>query len=156
LERRVLIIQASPPLMVVCLEPRIKTASRPSFTMPRASGWSAVNLQLAACERAVCGGGWVGSEASEFTEERLIGEMVKCYTAWSAWNAIMDTGASDEEKSLYALFIAQRRLVKALIRAGGGAYPLEVVNKCQYIAYERMDASKAGGGGGGSKGGSKR
>ncbi len=114
-----------------------------------------MNLQLAACELAVCGGGWVGSEAvSEFTEERLIGEMVKCYTAWSACNAIMDTGASDEEKSLYALFIAQRRLVKALIRAGGGAYPLEVVNKCQYIAYERMDASKAGGGG--SKDGSKR
>ena len=124
--------------------------------MQLTSGLAALDAQLAACERAVCGGGWVGSEASEFTEERLIGEIVKCYTACENWDAIMDTGASDEEKSLYALFIAQRRLVKALIRAGGGAYPLEVVNRCQYIAYERMDASKAGGGGGGSKGGSKR
>jgi hypothetical protein len=76
--------------------------------------------------------------------------MVKCFVAWDKWSAIMDTtGAAGEMKLLYDIYMLRLKLVEALVRAGGGAYyPLDVVNKCEYIAYVRMDALKAGGGGG--------
>jgi len=130
----------------------IKAPRVPLAMLPLTLGLAAVDAQLAACERAVCGGGWVGSEASEFTKERLIGEMVKRFTMFKEWTKIKDTGTSEEVKSLHDLYGAQYKVVEALIKAGGDAYPSGVVNECQLTAVDIMDASKAGGGG--SKGGS--
>jgi hypothetical protein len=100
-----------------------------------------LDAQLAACERAVCGGGWVGSEVSEFTKERLIGEMVKRFKMCKAWMKIKDTGTPEEVKSLYDLYGAQYKVVEALIKAGGDAYPPGVVNECQLTAVDIMDGS---------------
>jgi hypothetical protein len=131
-------------------EPRVLLAM-----LPLTLGLAAVDAQLAACERAVCGGGWVGSEAGEasgFTEERLIGEMVECYTACEKWKAIMNTGTQNDVNCLRNVYLVKNRVVEALIKAGGDAYPPDVVNSCKLAAVDRMNASKAGGGG--SKGGS--
>ena len=105
------------------------------------SGLAAVDAQLAACERAVCGGGWLGSETGEFSKEALIVMMVKVFNAFKAWQD--QKGFSTTVIAKYkALYSKQVQEVEAFIKRGGTAYE-GVVGECQAEAKKRFDAASS-------------
>ncbi len=136
LERRVLITKASPSLGFVCLEACIKAAPHPSFTMPHASGWAAVDAQLAACERAVLGSEAAGDE--EFTTERLVAAFVEKFQAESGLKfAIMNSHSVSKE--LYNTRHQKAcQAVHSLIERGRAVYTREVVQQCEQEAKRRV------------------
>ncbi len=128
---------SSPPpsLVVVCLEVRIKAAPHPSFTMPRASGWAAVDAQLAACERAVLG----SAAASGLTEEKLIKAFKdKLIAQHNYQNAKeLKLGAAHLD-NLLELFHAAVRYLNDVLEYGRdeGVYTPEVITECRTKAED--------------------
>jgi len=115
--------------------------------LPLTLGLAAVDAQLAACERAVCGGGWVGSEASGgggFSAEdvKLIAEMMLTIRAKAAFDIRKDphNGFSrDTAVEFLEKLKAQKKKQAALIEKAYASYSPEQIARCQTEAQARVD-----------------
>jgi hypothetical protein len=106
-----------------------------------------LDAQLAACERAVCGGGWVGSEASGFTKEKLIEAFRKKMIAEHNYNDAkeLQLGSSHLENFLEIFHAAVRYLADVLVNGREeGAYTQDVINECREAAELRFNGVSPG------------
>ena len=127
-------------MMKMCIKaPRV-----PLAMLSRASGWAAVDAQLAACERAVVGSEWreederaaamqrvkAGVGAGEYTRIRLIESFLRTMRLEPV---LGDDGSRPAPPPEYYDSIFD---TDALVDLGGSAYPVAVIRECRREARE--------------------